>query len=384
MANASQQILSQATQRTMFVWGIAALLMIGFFLIFQNILLPFVLGFVVAFLLEPLVAKLSESGLGRTGASIVVTAVFVLFLLGLSTLIVPVLYRELLELVNNIPAYQNRLMEHIDRFNLWLHNNIAPETQQVLSKAVEDNLDGQGDAALNIGRNIGKLLATQLASGWSIVTGLLNIFIVTPFVAFFMMKEWPNFLKWSEDILPRSSKDTVISLAKEINTKLSGFIRGQLIVAGLLGVLYAIALTIAGLDYGILLGLAAGALNIIPLLGSTIGLLAGALLAWLQTGEWSFVLIVCGIFLTGQILEGNFLTPKLVGDNVGLHPLWIFFALLAGGSLMGIVGMLIAIPIAAIAAVLIGFAMRVYKQSGAYLDKDDSRSKDDLKKDSAP
>ncbi len=159
-----------------------------------------------------------------------------------------------------------------------------------------------------------------------------------------------------------------MDLLKQIDQKLSGFVRGQISVAVMLGVAYAIALTIAGLKYGFMIGLMSGLLSVIPMVGSAVGLIVSVAVAWFQAGDIVFVGIIAAIFIAGQVIEGNFLTPKLVGDSVGLHPLWVFFALLAGGSLLGILGMFLAVPVAAVIGVLLSFAIYKYKQSAYYLD----------------
>ena len=163
--------------------------------------------------------------------------------------------------------------------------------------------------------------------------------------------------------MPRDHKKTIKRLLGEMDLKLAGFVRGQISVAVMLGVVYAIALSLAGLKYGFLIGIISGLLSIIPMVGSTVGLIASVTVAWFQAGDITFVAMIGGIFIVGQLIEGNIITPKLVGDSVGLHPLWVFFALLAGGSLFGIVGMLLAVPVAAVAGVLIGFGLDRYKKS---------------------
>ena len=183
------------------------------------------------------------------------------------------------------------------------------------------------------------------------------------------MKEWEHIMAWGEDLLPRDNKDTIKDLLKQIDAKISGFVRGQISVAVILGIAYAIALTIAGLKYGALIGLAAGLLSIIPMVGSAIGLVVSIVVAYFQSFDLTYVAIIAAIFFAGQIIEGNILSPKIVGDSVGLHPLWVFFALLAGGALFGVLGMLLAVPVAAIAGVLLAFAIMQYKSSPLYKGK---------------
>jgi predicted PurR-regulated permease PerM len=206
----------------------------------------------------------------------------------------------------------------------------------------------------------------SVAAGGKFVVGAATTIALTPLVAFFMMVEWPRIVAWVEGLYPRQHAALIGNLLTKIDTKVAGFIRGQITVAFILGLIYALALAIAGLNYGFLIGICAGILSIIPLVGSTLGLVVSVVIAWFQTGDLVYTGIIAAIFLTGQFIEGNFLSPKIVGDSVGLHPLWIIFALLAGGSLFGIVGMLIAVPVAAVIGVLSGFAIERYKASPLY------------------
>ena len=210
-----------------------------------------------------------------------------------------------------------------------------------------------------------QLLQGMLAGGQAVLD-MISVLVFTPIIAYFMMKEWMHITAWVEDLLPQQQKNTILDLLKQIDVKISGFVRGQISVAVILGLSYAIALTTAGLKYGFLIGLASGLLSIIPMVGSAFGLVISVAVAWFQTGDLTFVAIIAAIFLIGQIIEGNILSPKIVGESVGMHPLWVFFALLAGGSLFGILGMLLAVPVAAVAGVLLAFAITQYKTSPYY------------------
>ena len=184
-----------------------------------------------------------------------------------------------------------------------------------------------------------------------------------------MMKEWDNLTAWVTGLMPQDHKETILDLLKKIDTKIAGFVRGQISIAVILAIAYAIALSIAGLKYGFLIGLVSGLISVIPLVGSTLGLIVSVAVAWFQSGDIMFVGIIGGIFIAGQLIEGNLLSPKIVGDSVGLHPLWVFFALMAGGALFGILGMLLAVPVAAVAGVLSSFALKQYKDSSFYKGK---------------
>jgi predicted PurR-regulated permease PerM len=190
-----------------------------------------------------------------------------------------------------------------------------------------------------------------------------------PIVAFYMMIDWPRLTNKVQDIIPHKNKSRIKTILSDIDRSLAGFIRGQLTVCLFLGGFYAIGLSLMGLQYGFFVGVAAGVLSIIPYVGSIFGLIASVGLAYYQFGGWEYPVIALAIFVVGQLIEGNYLTPKLVGESVGLHPLWVIFVLMAGGALMGIVGMMIAVPVAAIIAVFIRHAISVYKDSSYYKGK---------------
>lgn len=339
-------------------WGAALLLFLGFVWLFSDVLTPFVLGIVIAYLLNPLVKKFSTKGVKRTTSTIIIIGLFFIVMTALVVLAAPIIAKESAGLIDAIPGYFDRIFKIVQTHAGWL--------QQYLG---ENYLT---DAKSFLKENVSKILSVSggiaggIAAGGQAVVGLLTTLVLTPLVAFFMMKEWPAITDWVEDLIPRQNEKMIKDIIKQIDVKLSGFIRGQLTVAFFLGLIYAAALTIAGLNYGFLIGLTAGFLSIIPMVGSTIGLLVSVAVAWFQAGEWSYVGIIAAIFIVGQIVEGNILTPKLVGDSVGLHPLWILFALMAGGSLFGILGMLLAVPVAAVIGVLMSFAILQYKASALY------------------
>ncbi|MBX2834943.1 MAG: AI-2E family transporter [Micavibrio sp.] len=345
-------------------WLATLVAFVGVMLMFNDVLLPFVLGMAIAYLLNPLVAKLERMKIGRKWAALIILSAFVIFVFGTLVLAAPVIYQQSLNLIKDAPTYGDRFMEWLEPYmrqamvyvgqdgeSFDLKNFIKEHSNMLFGKA--------GTAAASV--------FGGLAAGGKAAAGFFSTLVFTPIIAYFLIKEWPFVTNWAEDKLPREHKDTILDLLKDIDQKISGFVRGQISVAFLLGVGYAVALTIAGLKYGFLIGLGAGVLSIIPMVGSTLGLLVSVTVAWFQSGELSYVGIIAAIFLVGQFLEGNFITPKIVGNSVGLHPLWVFFALLAGGALFGIVGMLIAVPVAAAAGVLVGFAIKQYKKSPFYM-----------------
>ena len=287
---------------------------------------------------------------------------FLIVIFGFIGVVSPIIYREISAFSKDLPEYIERIMAMLAPLTERLDTYIGGTDQ----KSIEDMLKSNSGSAVNAA----KFVFSKLAEGGQAVVDMLSVAIFMPIVAYFMMKEWPAITKWAQDLMPRHSEETIMNLLKEIDLKLSGFVRGQISVAVMLGLIYAIALTIAGLKYGFMIGLMSGLLSVIPMVGSAVGLVVSVAVAWFQAGDLIFVGIIAAIFIAGQLLEGNFLTPKFVGDSVGLHPLWVFFALLAGGSLLGVLGMFLAVPVAAVIGVLVSFLIYKYKQSAYYLDSE--------------
>lgn len=339
-------------------WGVTATLFVLTIILFKSILLPFVMGIAVAYLLNPIVNKLGEVGFSRGPASMMILIGFLILLMALIGIFSPIVYRELLQFGNDLPAYIEKFWDMMSPVTAMLEQYIGGVDKGNLESLLKENAGSATKAA--------KLVVEQIAAGGQAVMDMISVAVFMPIVAYFMMKEWPSVTKWCRDLMPRHSEEVIMGLMKQIDEKLSGFVRGQITVAVVLGVAYAVMLTLAGLKYGFLIGLMSGLLSVIPMVGSAVGLVVSVAVAWFQAGEPTFVLLIAGIFIGGQVIEGNFLTPKLVGDSVGLHPLWVFFALLAGGSLLGILGMFLAVPVAAVIGVLLAFVLQKYKQSAYY------------------
>lgn len=354
----TQPVPTLAQRNHLVFWAGTAAAVAAFVWLFSGVLLPFVLGMAIAYLLNPLVNAFGRMKIPRGAAALIILGMFFAALALLVALAAPPLYRQGAELAAALPGWIDRAAAALRPWTAWLHDRLDNGGLTPLQDALKDN----AGKALSL---TGGLLG-GIAGGGQAVAGALSVFLFTPITAYFMMKEWDGLLRWADGLIPRKHHDTVCTLMTQIDAKLAGFVRGQLTVAAVLGVVYALALTLAGLKFGVLIGLAAGALSIIPLVGSTAGLLASVAVAWLQSGAWGYTGMIAAIFVVGQIVEGHFLTPRLLGESVGLHPLWILFALMAGGSLLGITGMLLAVPVAAVAGVLIGFFIAQYRESAYF------------------
>jgi predicted PurR-regulated permease PerM len=200
------------------------------------------------------------------------------------------------------------------------------------------------------------------------LVNVLGLLAVTPLVAFYLLRDWPKVIAEIDGWLPRSHADVVRAQAREADRVLAGFARGAALVCALLAVFYATALSLAGLDFGLLIGLVAGGLSFVPYLGALVGFVASVGMALIQFWpDWTRVALVAGIFVVGNVVSDYVVTPRVVGDRIGLHPLWVLFGFFAGGALFGFVGMLIAVPACAVIGVVARFAIGQYKASSYYL-----------------
>jgi predicted PurR-regulated permease PerM len=337
-------------------------LLVAFFFLalwlLAEILLPFVAGVVIAYLLDPLVDRLREHRVPRGLASFIVLLLFLLVVVLVLLLLVPLLQAEIGDLVRRVPqlvAMSQRLADHL----MTLAEKYAtPEDMQRARAAV----------GARVGDVFGwfvQLLQTVLTSSVALFN-VLSLVFITPVVAFFLLRDWDRMLAQIDSWLPREHAPVIRAQAAKVDETLSGFLRGQGTVCLLLGAFYAVALALAGLDFGLVIGVFIGLISFIPFAGSMVGAVLSIGLTAVQFGDWTHILVVAGIFIFGQIVEGNFLTPKLVGDRVNLHPVWVIFALLAFGALFGFVGVLLAVPVAAILGVLVRFALARYLASPLY------------------
>jgi predicted PurR-regulated permease PerM len=339
---------------------------IGVFLFFvlllwllREVLLPFVVGAALAYMLDPLAERLTRHGISRLAAALIILAAFVIIFAGFLILVGPLLAAQLASFIDNVPAYVHRL-ETLVTDHPWL--------KSVLGTAASG--DKSVSALLN--KSMG-YLTEALPALWSKGAALLSVFsllVITPVVAFYLLADWDRVIATVDNLIPLPQRDTVRGIFGEIDRALSGYLHGQFLVCAILGVYYAIGLTLAGLSYGALIGVVSGFLTFIPYVGSFTALVVSFGVAVAQFfPDWSRIIIIVVIVLVGQFFEGNVLAPRLVGKSVGLHPVWLIFALLAGGYLVGFVGLVLSVPLAAAAGVLTRFALGRYRASTLYTGK---------------
>ncbi len=343
-------------------WRIAAWLLLfvagcAVLWVLSPVLLPFLLGVAIAYLLDPPVRRLERLGLGRTIATLAVMGLFFVIVVTAISVLLPILERQLVGLVGRAVVATQELYN-------WVWPLVERELQNVQAQHTAP-LGNAGDIAGKIFSWGGGFAASVLSGGLAIVN-LLSLLVITPVVTFYLLRDWPKIVERIDSWLPRHHATTIQEQVRLIDERLAGFVRGQALVCLLLGMFYAIALTAAGLNYGLLLGLMIGVLAFVPVLGATIGAITALTVAVFQFGDWLDIGIIAGIFLVGQFIESYVLSPKLVGDRVGLHPVWVMLALLAGGTLFGFVGLLIAVPAAATIGVLLHFGLERYIASPLY------------------
>ena len=329
------------------------------FYLFSPILMPFVAGMIIAYFMDPFVDKLETYRLPRWLGTIMALVLFTLVIALLIVLLVPMLKTQIEALLTAMPGYVEKV-----------RGSVVPWAERYLHQldpnSVKRLQDAAGGAASNVLGGAGNVLSHVLSSGFAIFD-ILGLLIVTPIVAFYLLRDWDLIVAQIDKCLPKRHAAVIHTEATKIDQTLSGFLHGQGLVCLSLGAYYALTLSLVGLDYGATIGIIVGILTFIPYVGGTLGFICSTGLALVQFDTWPPVLVVIGIYILGQALEGNVISPKLVGDRIGLHPVWIIFAVMAGGSLFGFLGVLVALPVAAIIGVLFRFALAQYMQSRYYL-----------------
>ena len=332
-----------------------ALTVIAVYLL-RGILLPFVAGMAIAYFLDPTCDRLERAGMSRTLATTVVTVIFGLVVVSVLLLVVPLLQGQLVELVSR-PDYIDRAQTALAPILHELERNLRSDGGAKLREVISSQA---GVIVAWLGSAVGGLI-----SGGLVLANILSLVFITPVVAFYLLRDWDRMIGRINCWLPCEYAEVIRQQAREIDHTLAGWVRGQGTVCLLLATYYSIGLTLIGLDFGLTIGLVTGVLSFVPYVGTITGFVLSVAVALTQYEHWGPVIGVAAFFVAGQVIEGNFLTPKLVGDRVGLHPVWVIFALLAGGALFGFVGVLLALPVAAVLGVLARFALSKYLESQA-------------------
>ena len=335
------------------------MLFVAFLAVFSSILLPFLAGMALAYFLDPVADWLERRGLSRLMATIVILIAFVVVFVLALVIIIPIIASQAADFIQRVPGYTTKLQELL----LDANSRLVPDWLTSQMGSIKQN-------AMKILEQGAGFVVTLFQQIWSSGVALLDIIsllVVTPVVAFYMLLDWDHMVEKVDSWVPRDHVETVREIAREMDQTIAGFIRGQGSLCVILGLYYGILLSLVGLNFGLLIGLFAGMISFIPYVGSMVGLVLAVSVALVQFWpDYVDIGLVLAVFFSGQFLEGNILQPRLVGKSVGLHPVWLMFALLAFGALFGFVGLLIAVPAAAAIGVLVRFGIGRYLQSALY------------------
>ncbi len=335
-------------------WGISALVLIVFFWLLGGALTPYIAGAAIAYFLDPLADRLEKVGLSRLWATVVICTITALLAVLAVLIVLPLLIDQLVGLAKAAP-------DLVAQFQTWLGQTFP-------SFFVEDSILRKGLLSLqNVLKDQGLLLVNGVLNSSLAVVDFLILLVVTPVVSFYLLLDWDRLVAKIDTWLPRQHLETIRGLASNIDRVLAGFVRGQITVSSILGSFYAISLVLIGLQFGAVIGLVAGLISFIPFVGSIIGgglSIGVAIFQFWDDPIW--IGVVAAVFAIGQFVEGNILSPKLVGGSVGLHPVWLMFSLSAFGSLLGFVGLLIAVPVSASIGVIGRFLMDQYMDGPLY------------------
>jgi predicted PurR-regulated permease PerM len=332
-----------------------------FFRLFSSVLTPFVTAAGVAYFLDPAVSRLAKHGVRRSVGACLLLAAVLLFAALFILLLYPVIASQASALVTNLPSYIKTTQTDFGNLILDLQHRLGPGA---MSQKLRDIAANQAGTIVSF---VGSAATNIIGSGFAVVN-ILTLLIITPIVAFYFLRDWPGIVQHVDTWLPRPYEAVIRAQAVEVNRILAAWIRGQAICCLVLAVVYAVGLTLVGLDLGLIVGLAAGLLSFIPYVGTLFGAVTAVLLSLSQTPGWHGVILVMIVFGFGQALNDYFIQPRFLGDRVGLPAVWVIFSLFAGGAAFGFLGIMLAVPVTATLGVLARFWLRRYLHSPLYLD----------------
>ena len=339
-------------------WLIGLATTLALLWVLRGVMLPFVAGMAIAYFLDPLVRRFGRLGASRTVAALVIEAAFFLVLALAIVILAPLIEDQVVHFAQKLPVYAQALLRRAEP--VW-----RTATAYLSAKDIERLGTAAGDYAGTVVGWLGHFF-TELVSGSLVVVNVMMLVFVTPVVTFYLLRDWPSMTAKVDHWLPRRHAQVIRRQLRAIDDILAGFLRGQAMLCLVLGGFYGLGLSLVGLDLGLVVGFGAGLVSFIPYLGTVSGFVVGISLALAQSQDWTLAAMVAGVFLVGNLLEGNVLAPKLVGEKIGLHPVWVIFALLAGGAVFGFLGILLALPVAAVVGVLARFALARYMDSPIY------------------
>lgn len=355
-------VLARAT-RAQRIGAIIALV-VAFWLalqLFASVLLPFVAAAVIAYLLDPPTSRLTRLGLSRGLAAILTLLALIAAVLLFALLLYPLILAQIGILFGRVPQYAQLVQSWANQVITHLQQSFGTD---VVNDKLRDLVSSQAGSMLSFTATA----VSRVIGGGFALFNVLTLLIVTPIVAFYLLRDWPDMITMIDSWLPRRYADVIRAQAREVDRILSAWVRGQALCCLLLAAYYVVALTVAGLDLGLIVGLTAGLLSFIPYVGSITGGVTAIGLALAQFPDWRGVIVIAGVLVVGQVLEGYVIYPRFLGDRVELSAVWVIFALFAGGAAFGFLGVMLAVPVAATIGVLCRFWLRRYLKSPLYLD----------------
>lgn len=329
--------------------------------LFASVLLPFVAAAGIAYFLDPVATRMTRAGAGRGSAALLLIMTLITAGLMFALLLYPLIISQIAMLIGRLPAYVGEFRTFAADVISHLQQRFG---QDFVDEKLRDLVSGQASAMLGF---LASALSRVIGGGFALFN-VLSLVIVTPVVAFYLLRDWPRVVARVDSWLPRRYAGVLRAQAREVDRILSAWLRGQALCCIVLALFYATALSMVGLDLGLIVGLAAGILSFIPYVGTITGGITSIGLAFAQFPTWTGVAMVIGVFITGQVLEGYVIYPRFLGDRVELHAVWVIFALFAAGAAFGFVGVLLAVPMAATLGVLCRFWLKRYLDSSLYLD----------------
>jgi predicted PurR-regulated permease PerM len=346
-------------RQQMIAWVAIIVTTFTLLIVLRDMLLPFIAAMAIAYLLDPAADWMERRGIKRWLATLLIIGLFFVVASLIVLLLVPLVSDQF-----------TKFMDHLPEYVAWFNERLLPYVQGVagsfgidLTHDPKAALAGQGEQVMKV---VGGVL-TGLLGGGQAIFNVLSLLVITPVVSFYLLRDWDNMISHINEYLPMDHAGTIREQACEIDRVLAGFVRGQMLVCLFLAAFYGLGLTVLGLEFGLFIGITAGMISFIPYVGTVLGFVVGIGVAVAQFwNEPVWIAAVAGVFIVGQMIEGNVLHPVLIGDRVGLHPVWIMFALLAGGSLFGFVGILVSVPLFAVIGVLARFTLERYRQSYLY------------------
>ena len=345
------------TQKQIMIWG-GLLLTLYMLNALMSVLIPFLIAIVFAYLADPVVAFIEKRKVSRTTSVIIVFTIFSCIMTILLLLLVPLITEQIISLINQLPIYTK-----------WVQETLIPQLQDKLQVAdiisKEDIAKALNNSIATLSKIISNILSSVSSSSLALASFAANIALL-PVLTFYLMRDWDSLIAKINMLVPRRFTKKTNQLIKECDEMLGSFLKGQLLVMISLGITYGLGLSIFGIEYGLLIGLISGLVSFIPYLGFAVGIILASIATWFQYSDWSYLFITWAVFGFGQMLESFILTPKLVGDKLGMHPIAVIFALMAGGNLFGFSGILLALPCCAVLMVLLHHAKDNYLASNFY------------------